>query len=129
MRGISAAQGLRVLDLSNNSIVCIEGNVFVECNEWFSSNQRPSYVHRILGSAGGKYCKSLKRIVQLKVFSPLIVILYLTQEFIALITLQSQRSNISHLCFSPNYDKNVLFLLRLLENHSFVWRNQKLIVI
>ena len=80
MRGISAAQGLRVLDLSNNSIICIEGIVFVECNEWFSSNRRPSYVHRILGSAGGKHCKSLKRIVQLKVFSPLKAILYLTQE-------------------------------------------------
>ena len=37
-------------------------------------------MHRILGSAGGKYCKSLKRIVQLKVFSPLKAILYLTQE-------------------------------------------------
>ena len=79
MRGISAAQGLRVLDLRDNSIVCIEGIVFVECNEWFSSNRRPSYVHRILGSAGGKHCKSLKRIVQLKVFSPLKAILYLTQ--------------------------------------------------
>ena len=80
MRGISAAQGLRVLDLSNNSIICIEGIVFVECNGWFSSNRRPSYVHRILGSAGGKHCKSLKRIVQLKVFSLLKAILYLTQE-------------------------------------------------
>ena len=79
MRGISAAQGLRVLDLSNNSIVCIEGIVFMECNEWFSSYRRPSYVHRILGSAGGKYCKSLKRIVQLKVFF-LKAILYLMQE-------------------------------------------------
>lgn len=27
MTGISAAQGLRVLDLSNNNIVCIEGTL------------------------------------------------------------------------------------------------------
>ena len=38
MRGISAAQGLRVLDLSNNSIVCIEGIVFMESN-LFGGNQ------------------------------------------------------------------------------------------
>ena len=80
MRGIGAAQGLRVLDLSNNSIICIEGIVFVKCNECFSSNRRPSYVHRILGSAGGKYCKSLKRKKSLKFFSLLKAILYLTQD-------------------------------------------------
>ena len=28
MKGVSAAQGLRVLDLSNNSIVCIEGMLY-----------------------------------------------------------------------------------------------------
>ena len=29
MRGISAAERLRVLDLSNNSIVCIEGTTYI----------------------------------------------------------------------------------------------------
>ena len=30
-------------------------------NEWFSSNRRLSYAHRIMGSPGGKHCKSLQR--------------------------------------------------------------------
>ena len=80
MRGISAAQGLRVLDLSNNSIICIEGIVFVKCNECFSSNRRSSYVHRIRDQQGANIASHLKELYTLKFFSLLKAILYLTQE-------------------------------------------------
>ena len=40
-------------------------------NEWFSSNVRLSYAHRIMGSPGGKHCKSLQRNVWLGAVSPL----------------------------------------------------------
>ena len=37
----------------------------------FSSNVRLSYAHRIMGSPGGKHCKSLQRNVWLGAVSPL----------------------------------------------------------
>ena len=40
-------------------------------NEWFSSNVRLRYAHRIMGSPGGKHCKSLQRNVWLGAVSPL----------------------------------------------------------
>ena len=39
-------------------------------NEWFSSNRRHSYAHRIIGSPGGKHCKSLQRNVWRGAVSP-----------------------------------------------------------
>ena len=43
---------------------------FVVRNEWFSSNRRLSYAHRIMGSPGGKHCKSLQRNVWRGAVSP-----------------------------------------------------------
>ena len=40
-------------------------------NEWFSSNRRLSFAHRIMGSPGGKHCKLLQSIVWRGVVSPL----------------------------------------------------------
>ena len=40
-------------------------------NEWFSSNRTLSYAHRIMGSPGGKHCKSLQRNVWRGAVSPL----------------------------------------------------------
>ena len=39
-------------------------------SEWFSSNRRLSYAHRIMGSPGGKHCKSLQRNVWRGAVSP-----------------------------------------------------------
>ena len=39
-------------------------------NEWFSSNRRLRYAHRITGSPGGKHCKSLQRNVWRGAVSP-----------------------------------------------------------
>ena len=44
--------------------------VLVAPNEWFSSNQRLSYAHRIMGSPGGKHWKSLQRNVWRGAVSP-----------------------------------------------------------
>ena len=45
--------------------------VKADWNEWFSSNRRLSYVHRIMGSPGGKHCKLLQRNVWRGAVSPL----------------------------------------------------------
>ena len=44
--------------------------VKADWNEWFSSNRRLSYVHRIMGSPGGKHWKSLQRNVWRGAVSP-----------------------------------------------------------
>ena len=81
MRGISAAQGLRVLDLSNNSIICIEGILF----SWSAMNDFPVIEDPVMCTGfwdqqRANIASRLKELYSLKFFSPLKAILYLTQE-------------------------------------------------
>ena len=55
----------------NGAILSFQGVGILYANEWFSSNLRLSYAHRIVGSLGGKHCKSLQRNVWCGAVSPL----------------------------------------------------------
>ena len=66
-----------VLNLPNGQVKYFEEfNLQKNCeiNEWFSSNVRLSYTHRIMGLPGGKHCKSLQRNVWLGAVSTLKVV-------------------------------------------------------
>ena len=56
---------------ANNLMNCkFNQEYFNDNNERFSSNRRLSYAHRIMGSPGGKHCKSLQRNVWRGAVSP-----------------------------------------------------------
>ena len=62
----------RPLSPRYSQVILVSGYlVLTAVNEWFSSNVRLSYAHRIMGSPGGKHCKSLQRNVWLGAVSPL----------------------------------------------------------
>ena len=66
-----------VLNLPNGQVKYFEEfNLQKNCeiNEWFSSNVRLSYTHRIMGLPGGKHCKSLQSNVWLGAVSTLKVV-------------------------------------------------------
>ena len=55
----------------NGAILSFQGVGILYANEWFYSNLRLSYAHRIVESLGGKHCKSLQRNVWCGAVSPL----------------------------------------------------------
>ena len=61
----------KVMYLVAGHRVCRPLVVKADWNEWFSSNRRLSYVHRIMGSPGGKHCKLLQRNAWRGAVSPL----------------------------------------------------------
>ena len=141
MRGISAAQGLRVLDLSNNSIICIEGILF----SWSAMNDFPVIEDPVMCTGfwdqqGANIASRLKELYNLKFFSLLKAILYLTQEGVLIDRIYRINHTETYNLSAATLVTFALHKIMTKIQYSFssywkiiqsfiVWRNQRLIVI